>query len=149
MRGEVDLLCGQSWSLRWSQYRELRLSICFWVRNAFMLHIILLGVGSAIYNNPTLEHFNELGLDFQELRNLLPSFMHILSTTQPNLSTPDVHFPVLLSTLIRSRFQLKLTTLLIPIYLVLFLWVEEFYGTQYQSGSFSLINVGSVFSLPA
>jgi hypothetical protein len=114
-----------------------------------MLHIILLGVGSAIYNNPTLEHFNELGLDFQELRNLLPSFMHILSTTQPNLSTPDVHFPVLLSTLIRSRFQLKLTTLLIPIYLVLFLWVEEFYGTQYQSGSFSLINVGSVFSLPA
>jgi hypothetical protein len=27
--------------------------------------------------------------------------------------------------------------------------VEEFYGTRYQSGSFSLINVGSGFSLPA
>jgi hypothetical protein len=26
--------------------------------------------------------------------------------------------------------------------------VEEFYGTQYQSGSFSLIIVGSGFSLP-
>jgi hypothetical protein len=27
--------------------------------------------------------------------------------------------------------------------------VDEFNGTQYQSGSFSLINVGSGFSLPA
>jgi hypothetical protein len=27
--------------------------------------------------------------------------------------------------------------------------VEKFYGTRYQSGSLSLINVGSDFSLPA
>jgi len=27
--------------------------------------------------------------------------------------------------------------------------VEEYYGTRYQSGSFSLINVGSGFPLPA
>jgi hypothetical protein len=33
--------------------------------------------------------------------------------------------------------------------LELYAAVEEFYGTRYQSGSFSLINVGSGFSLPA
>jgi hypothetical protein len=32
-----------------------------------------------------------------------------------NLSIPDVPFPVLLSTIIRSRFQAKPATLLIPI----------------------------------
>ena len=31
----------------------------------------------------------------------------------------------------------------------LFLLVEEFYGTRYQSDSFSLINMGSGFSLPS
>jgi hypothetical protein len=55
--------------------------------------------------------------------------------------------PVLLSTLIRSRFQAKPATLLIPIdfFFPLRFAVEELYGTQYQSGSFSLINVGSGF----
>jgi len=51
-------------------------------------------------------------------------------------------------TLIRSRFLAKPATLLIPINLILFLLVEEFYGTRYLSGSFSLINVGRL-SLPA
>jgi hypothetical protein len=36
--------------------------------------------------------------------------MFILSITLPNLSIPDVPFPVLLSTLIGSRFQLKPAT---------------------------------------
>jgi hypothetical protein len=38
-------------------------------------------------------------------------------------------------------------TLLIPIDLLLFLLVEEFDGTRYQSGSNFLINVGSGSSL--
>ena len=54
-------------------------------------------------------------------------------------------FPVLLSTLIRSRFQAKPATLLIPIDFIFLFTVEEYYGTRYQSGSFSLINVGSGF----
>ena len=54
-------------------------------------------------------------------------------------------FPVLLSTLIRSRFQAKPATLLIPIDFSFLFTVEELYGTRYQSGSFSLINVGSGF----
>ena len=62
-----------------------------------------------------------------------------------NLSIPDVHFPVLLSTLIRSQFQAKPATLLIPINFSLLFVVEELDGTRYQSGSFSLINVGSGF----
>jgi len=62
-----------------------------------------------------------------------------------NLSIPDVSFPVLLSTLIRSQFQAKPATLLIPIIFPFLFAVEELYGTQYQSGSFSLINVGSGF----
>jgi hypothetical protein len=65
-----------------------------------------------------------------------------------------VPFPVLLSTLIRSRFQTKPATLLIPIAnddfsIFPFLFaVEELYGTRYQSGSFSLINVGSSSFFP-
>jgi len=89
-------------------------------------------------------------LIFKELRNLLPSFMFILSTTLPYLSIPDVPFTALLSrTLIRRRFQVKPATLLSPVNPFPFLLVEEFYSTRYQSGSFSLINVGSDFSLPA
>jgi len=87
-------------------------------------------------------HYKELGR-LLESRNLLPkapSFMFILSITLPNLSIPDVPFPALLSTLIRRRFQVKPANLLIPIDLFLIPLVEEFYGTRYQSGSFSLIN---------
>jgi hypothetical protein len=66
-----------------------------------------------------------------------------------NLSIPDVPFPVLLvvllSTLIKSRFQAKPATLLIPIDFPFLLVVEELYGTRYQSGSFFLIDVGSGF----
>jgi hypothetical protein len=74
--------------------------------------------------------------------------MFILSITLPNSSIPDVPFPALLSTLIRRQFQVKPATLLIPINFVPIL-VEEFYGIRYQSGSFSLVNVGSGFSLYA
>ena len=62
---------------------------------------------------------------------------------------PDVPFLILLSTLIRSRFQAMPATLLIPIDLPFLFAVEELYGTRYQSGSFSLIYVGSDFLLPA
>jgi hypothetical protein len=110
------------------------------------LHTILLGVGCIIYDNHTLEPFKELGFDPQKVRNLLPSFVFILSITLPNMSIPDVPFPALLSTLIRGRFQVKPATLLMPIELSF-----SFGGglLRYQSGSFSLIsNVGSDFSLP-
>ena len=51
----------------------------------------------------------------KELRSLPPSSMCTLWTLLRNLSIPDVPLPVLLSTLIRSRFQAKPATLLIPI----------------------------------
>jgi len=54
-----------------------------------------------------------------------------------------------LNTVIRRRFQVKPATLLILIDPFSFISVEELYGTRYQSGSFSLINVGSGISLPA
>jgi hypothetical protein len=54
--------------------------------------------------------------------------MFILSITLPNLSIPDVPFSTLLSTLISRQFQVKPTTLLVPIDLILFLLVEESYG---------------------
>ena len=50
-----------------------------------------------------------------ELRSLPPSSMCTFWTSLLNLSIPDLPFPVLLSTLIRSRFQAKPATLLIPI----------------------------------
>ena len=73
------------------------------------------------------------------------SFVFILSCTLPNLYIPDVPFPTLLSTLIRRQFPVKPATFLIPIDLLYFLLTEEFYGTWHQS----VINVGSVFILPA
>jgi hypothetical protein len=66
-----------------------------------------------------------------------------LWTSLLNLSIPNVPFPVLLSTLIRSRFQAKPATILIPIDIPFLFAVEEVYGTRYQNGSFSLIYVGS------
>ena len=84
-------------------------------------------------------------LIFKELRSLPPSSMCTLWNSLLNLSIPDVPFPVLLSTLIRSRFQVKPATLLIPIDFPFLFVVEELYGTRYQSGSFSLIDVGSGF----
>ena len=72
--------------------------------------------------------------------------MFILSNMLPNLSIPDVPFPVLLSNLIRSRFQAKPATLVIPFWFFSFLLMEELYGTRYQIGSFSLIKVGCFFT---
>ena len=45
--------------------------------------------------------------------------------------------------------SLRPVILPIPIDFFSFLLVEDFNGTQYQSGSFSSINVGSDISLPA
>ena len=45
----------------------------------------------------------------------------------------------------RDRFQAKPANLLTPIDSRFLFAVEELYGTRYQSGSFSLINVGSGF----
>jgi len=69
-----------------------------------------------IYNTHTLKSFKKLGLDSQRVKKLA-SKLHAMCTlwTSPNLSIPDVPFPVLLSTLVRSRFQAKPATLLIPI----------------------------------
>jgi len=47
--------------------------------------------------------------------------------------------------LIGIRFQVKPATLLIPLTSLLSFVVEEISGTQYQSGSFSFIKVGSGF----
>jgi len=80
-------------------------------------------------------------LILKELRSLPPSSMCTLGTLLLNLSIPDMPFPVILSTLVRSRFQSKPATTWSP-FSFLFA-VEELYGTRYQSGSFSLINVGS------
>ena len=110
---------------------------------------LFFGVGGTIYNTHSLEPFKELGPNLKELRNLLPNSVCILSSTLPNLSIPGVHFPVLLSTVIRSHSQVKPATLLTPIDLFLILLVDELYGTRYQSGSFSSINVESGFPLPA
>ena len=81
--------------------------------------------------------FKELGLDSEELRSLPPGSMCTLWILLLNLSIPDVPFPVPLSTLIRSRFQAKPATLLIPIGFPFLFAVEELYGTACVFFSFS------------
>lgn len=53
---------------------------------------------------------------------------NLIPTTLPNLSIPDAHIPVVLSNLIKSWFQVKPATFLVPIGLLLFCVVLEFYG---------------------
>jgi hypothetical protein len=94
-------------------------------------------VGGTIYNTYTLKPFKEPGLDSQRVKKLA-SKLHVHSVNfAANLSIPDVPFPVLLSTLTRSRFQAKPATLLIPIDFSFLFAVEELYDTRYRSGSFS------------
>jgi len=110
------------------------------------LHIILLGVGGTIYNTHTLKPFKELGLDSQKVKKLA-SKHHVHSV---NFAAKLVHTRRALSstviTLIRSRFQAKPATLLIPIDFSILFAVEEIHGTRYQSGSFSLIMWGVDFT---
>ena len=82
----------------------------------------------------------------KELRSLPPNSMCTLWTLLLNLSIPDVpfFFPVLLSTLIRSRFKARPATLLIPTGFSFSQWRSfTVLAIRYQSGSVSLINVGS------
>jgi len=53
----------------------------------------------------------------------------------PNFHAICAHFPVLLSTVIRSRFQVKPATPRDPIGFILILLVEEFYGARNKRGS--------------
>jgi len=103
-------------------------------------------VGGTIYNTHTLKPFEELGLDPQRV-NKFASKLHVHSV---NFAAKLVHTRRALSstilTLTRTRFQAKPATLLIPIdFSFPFAGEGEAYSTQYQSGSFSLINVGSGF----
>ena len=79
-------------------------------------HIILLGAGGTIYDIHTLKPFKELGLDSLRVKKLASKLhVHSVNFAAKYLSIPDVPYPVLLSTFIRSRFQAKPATLLIPI----------------------------------
>ena len=92
-----------------------------------------------------LKPFKELGLDSQRVKKLA-SKLHVHSV---NFAAKLVHTRrALYSTVInfhQNRFQAKPATLLIPIDFPSLFAVEELYCTRYQSGSFSLINVGSGF----
>ena len=125
--------------------KEQHKDLCIIFQGASVtLHTILLGVSGTIYNTHTLKPFKELGLDSRRVKKLA-SKLHVHSVNFA-ATILDVPFPVLLSTLIRSRFQAKPATLLIPIVLSFPFAVEELYGTWYQSGSFSLLRWGVAFT---
>ena len=93
-----------------------------------------------------LEPFKELGLDSQRVKKLASKLhLHSVNFAAKLVHTRRALLSKLLSTLIRSRVQAKPAILLIPIDFPSLLAVEELYGTRYQSGSFSLIDVGSGF----
>jgi hypothetical protein len=79
-----------------------------------------------------MEPYKDLNSDSQRAKKTcFQASCCILSNTLPNLSIPNVPVQVLLSTLIRSRFQVKPATLLIPINLFLYFWWNIF--TSYLS----------------
>jgi hypothetical protein len=73
--------------------------------------------------------------------------MRNLLTKLPNLSIPGTHFPVLLSTLIRSQFQVKPATLLLPIDLSLFLWWRSFTVPGTKVAPFHWLMWGVIFTI--
>jgi hypothetical protein len=80
------------------------------------VHIILLGVGGTIYSTHTLKPFKDLGLDSQRVKKLA-SKLHVHSV---NFAAELVHtrralYSTVSTLIIRSRFQAKPATLLIPI----------------------------------
>jgi len=106
------------------------------------LHIILLGVGGTIFNTHTLKPFKELGLDSQRVTKLA-SELHVHSV---NFAAKLVHTRRALSSTVIDSHQEPVSgqacNLLDPSFPF---QVEGLYGTRYQSGSSSLINVGSGF----
>ena len=80
----------------------------------------------------------------KELRSLPPSSMCTLWTLLLNLSIPDVPYPVLLSTLIRSRFQANPATLLIPIDFLSFSRWRSFTALGTKVASFPWLMWGGV-----
>ena len=104
-------------------------------------------VGGIIYSTHTLKPFKELGLDSQRVKKLASK----LQVHSVNFAAKLVHTRrALFSTVINSHQepvpgqacrQPSWSPLIFPFLFA----VEELYGTRYQSGSFSLINVGSDF----
>jgi len=103
-------------------------------------------VWAAPSTTPTMKPFKELGLDSQRIKKLAYK-LHVHSV---NFAAKLVHTRrALSSTVINSHqepvsgqaLQPSWSPLIFPFLFAL----EEIYGTRYQSGSFSLINVGSGF----
>ena len=117
------------------------------------LHIIFLGVGGTIYNTHTLKPFKELGLDSQRVKKLA-SKLHVHSV---NFAAKLVHTRhAFSSTVINSHQEPVSGQACNPLDLHWFSF--PFHGggalrylargggaLRYQSGSFSLIYVGSGF----
>jgi hypothetical protein len=104
-------------------------------------------VGGTIYNTHTLKPFKELGLDSKRVKKLA-SKLHVHSV---NFAAKFVHTRrALSSTVINSHQEPVSGQACNPpdphwFFLSFLWWLEELYGTWYQSGPFSLINVGSGF----
>jgi hypothetical protein len=88
--------------------KEQRKDLCNILQGASVtLHIILLGVGGTIYNTHTLKPFKELSLDPHVKKIASKLHVHSVNFAAKLVHILDVAFPVLLSTVIRSRFQAK------------------------------------------
>ena len=81
----------------------------------------------------------------KELRSLPPSSMCTLWILLLNLSMPDVPFQYCNQLSSGAGFRPSLQPSWSPTIFPFLFAVEEHYGNRYQSGSFSLINVGSGF----
>jgi hypothetical protein len=124
--------------------KEQHKNLCSILQGASVtLHIILLGVDGTIYNTHTLK---ELGVDSQRVKKLASKLhVHFVNFAAKLVHTRRALSGLLSILLIRSRFQAKPATFLIPIDFPFLFAVEERYGTRHQIGFFSLINVGSSF----
>ena len=95
-------------------------------------------MGGTIYKNHTLEHFKELGLDSLRVKKHA-SKLHVHFD---NYAAKLVHTRRALSSTIINSHQETVSGQACnppdPHSIFLFPLVEEFYGTRYQSGSFSL-----------
>ena len=123
--------------------KEQHKDLCNTLQGASVtIHIILLGVGSTIYNTHTLKPFKDLGLDPQRVKKLASKLhVHSMNFAAKLVQTRralafQYYYQLSSGAGFRPSLQPSWSPLIFPFLFAM----KELYGTRYQNGSSFLLN---------